>query len=198
MLLILAYTHDSIGGVAGKIIEMRQQMIKPVPPERLGKVNYWTGKLNRGYTCEHSKDVDLLPGGNMSFKREVLVRAGGFDTNFGGTALFEETDISLSIRKLGYRLLYTPDAVLTHIGAAHGGTRIDDVGKQVYWYGHNYTLLFLKHFPRYTFPVWFAVRCAKFIRDAVRTGSITPLVNGFSGMYHGWQSYRIKIQEFRN
>ena len=128
----------------------------------------------------------------MSFRREVLEEIGGFDTRYGGTFFYEETDTCLRVRKLGYRMRYRPDAVLTHLGAPAGGCRIEDIEKQVYWYGHNFSLLFLKHFPRYTFPVWFAVRCAKFIRDVVRTGSITPLVKGFTGMYHGWRSYRIK------
>ena len=83
----------------------------------------------------------------MSFIRTVLEKVGGFDTRYGGTALFEETDISLSVRKLGYRIHYTPDASLTHLGVSTGGCRIDDINLQAYWYGHNFTLLFMKHFP---------------------------------------------------
>lgn len=189
---VLAYTHESVGGIAGKVLEVRPEMSKHVPPGKVGKVNYWSGELYRGFTGDNPVDIDSAQGVNMSFRREVLEEIGGFDTRYGGTFFYEETDTCLRVRKLGYKMRYTPDAVLTHLGVPAGGCRIEDIEKQVYWYGHNFSLLFLKHFPRYTFPVWFAVRCAKFIRDVVRTGSITPFVKGFTGMYHGWRSYRIK------
>ncbi|MFC1528819.1 glycosyltransferase, partial [Candidatus Latescibacterota bacterium] len=125
---VRAYESESTGGVTGKIIETRPEAQKNVPPHKGGKVNYWTGKLYRGYTFDSLTEVDHIQGGNMSFKCEVLEKVGGFDKNYGGSALFEETDISLRIRKLGYRLRYTPEAVLTHLGVSTGGTRITDIG----------------------------------------------------------------------
>ncbi|MBT4485860.1 MAG: glycosyltransferase [Candidatus Latescibacteria bacterium] len=187
---IRAYKSETTGGIAGKIVEARPEARKFVHPGKTGKVNYWTGGLYRGYTLEDSIEVDHIQGANMSFKREILVKTGGFDTNFGGTAFFEETDVCLRIRKSGYRLRYTPEAVLTHLGVSSGGTRIKDIGKVNYWYGHNFSLLFLKHFPRYTFPVWFAIRCFKFLRDIIITLSLRPLVSGLKGMWDGYRTYK--------
>lgn len=188
---VLAYENDSVGGTAGKVIETRPEMNRPVPVKNIGKVNYWIGEIYRGFTHDHAVYIDSAQGVNMSFKRIVLDKTGGFDTRYGGSFFYEETDVCLSIKKLGYRIKYTPEAVLTHLGAPTGGCRIEDINKQIYWYGHNFTLLFLKHFPRYTFPVWFTVRCAKFIRDTLRIKSYKPLITGFKGMFNGFRSYKV-------
>ena len=185
---VFAYTNDSIAGTVGKIAESRPDMQKPVPPGRVGKINYWIGEIYRGFTLDESRDVDSAQGVNMSFRRSALEDIGGFDTRYGGAFFFEETDVCLTLRAQGKRIRYTPDAALTHLGAPTGGCRVEDIGRQVYWYGHNFTLLFRKHFPQYTFPVFFAVRSAKFLRDSIRYVSLRPLFAGFRGMFDGWRA----------
>ena len=189
---VLAYKNETIGGVAGKIIDRRPAMMKLLPREKVGKVNYWTGGVSRGFIVDCFLDVDTAPGGNMSFRRTVLEKSGGFDIRFRGNALLEETDASLGVRKLGYTIRYTPDAMLTHLAASTGGCRLPDVSFDVYWYAHNSMLLYLKYFPWYTFPVWFMIRAAKFIRDSIRTFRPAPLIQGFKGLYDGCMSYRKK------
>jgi len=184
-----AYRDETVGGTAGRVREVREEMNEPVPPDGPGRINYWLGELHRGFTADEPADIETAQGVNMSFRRRVLEEIGGFDTRFGGTFLYEETDVCLRVRKAGYRLRYVPDAALVHLGAPTGGCRMEDIGRQVYWYGHNFTLLFLKHFPRRTFPVWFAVRLAKFARDCFRYGGVAPLVSGLRGMFDGFRSY---------
>jgi GT2 family glycosyltransferase len=52
----------------------------------------------------------------MSFKREVLDRVGFFDTRLGpGAAGFsEDTEYSTRIRRAGFKIGYTPQAVVYH------------------------------------------------------------------------------------
>ncbi|MFC1608341.1 glycosyltransferase [Candidatus Latescibacterota bacterium] len=187
---VLAYINDAIGGTAGKIIDRRDYMMKPVPVEKVGKVTTWTGNVKRGFFIDSFIDVETAPGGNMSFRRKVLVASGGFDTRFGGNALLEETDASLGVRKLGYTIRYTPHAKLTHLAATTGGCRLHDVSFDVYWYAHNSMLLFLKYFPRKVFPVWFMIRILKFLRDSVRSFSLSPLVSGLKGLFDGFRDYQ--------
>jgi len=186
---VLPYRIERVGGTAGRVTETREEMNVPVPEGKIGRVDYLTGEIHRGFVGGKSVWVDTAQGVNMSFRRSALVEAGGFDTRFGGAFLYEETDVCLTLGKLGYRLRYTPDAALTHLGSPTGGCRIGDVERDVYWYGHNFTLLFLKHFPRGAFPVWGAIRLAKFLRDCVRNRSFTPLVAGLRGMWAGYRSY---------
>lgn len=185
---VLAYTDSRIGATAGRIRE-RDMPDENIPPERMGKVNFWTGSTTRGYTARLPREVDAFPGGNMSLRRSVLEEIGGFDERYGGAFLFEETDASLTVRNRGYRIRYTPDAALTHLRASRGGCRITDPNIEVYWYAHNFMLLFRKHFPRRTFPVWFSLRCAKFIRDAFSLRSVNPVLAGFRGLRDGWRAY---------
>lgn len=187
---VLAYRNDSVGGTGGRIFEKRREANKPVPPRRIGSINYWIGEIYRGYTDDKPRDIVSSPGGNMSFRRRILKDAGGFDTRFDGTFLFEETDMCLRMRNMGYTIRYAPDAVLTHLGAPSGGCRLDEQVKVDYWYGHNFMLLYLKHFPRRTFPVFFTVRVGKFIRDSLLNISPSPLLAGLKGMGDALGTFR--------
>jgi GT2 family glycosyltransferase len=57
-----------------------------------------------------------LTGTNMSFKREVFEKVGFFDPRLGpGAAGFsEDTEFSRRIRKAGFKIGYTPHAVVYH------------------------------------------------------------------------------------
>lgn len=66
-------------------------------------------------------EVPWLTGCNMSFRREVLLKAGGFDERFTGGAWGEDVDISLSVRALGYRLMMEKALGLWHHQAPGGG-----------------------------------------------------------------------------
>jgi GT2 family glycosyltransferase len=62
------------------------------------------------------REIRGLTGTNMSFKRDVLDRIGLFDVRLGpGAAGFsEDTEFSIRIRKAGFRIGYTPHAIVYH------------------------------------------------------------------------------------
>jgi len=134
---VLAYVSERIGGTAGKIFDTRPWMMEPLPYEKVEKLNTWIGVIRRGFYVNRFLDIDAAQGCNMSFRRSVLEQTGGFDSRFGGSALLEETDASLRVRKLGYTIRYTPHAMLTHLAASTGGCRQPDICFDVYWYAHN-------------------------------------------------------------
>ena len=59
-------------------------------------------------------------GGNMSFRRDVVVRLGGFDETFQGAAIGEDAEFSWRARKLG-PIQYVPEASLVHLAVGVGG-----------------------------------------------------------------------------
>jgi GT2 family glycosyltransferase len=61
-----------------------------------------------------SADVDWLPGAFLIIRREILVEAGLFDPDF--FLYYEEVDLCLRVKTAGFRILYWPDVVVTHIG----------------------------------------------------------------------------------
>ncbi|MCE5250154.1 glycosyltransferase [bacterium] len=188
---VLAYINAGVGATAGKVFDNRPYMMKPVAVKKIGSVNFWTGDVKRGFVIDSFLTVDSAHGCNMSFRRDVLVEAGGFDNRFGGTALLEETDVFLTLKENGYKIRYTPHAFLTHIGATLGGCRTRDPYSDIYWYAHNHALLFLKHFPWYVFPCWITIRIGKFVRDSARMLSLMPLIKGLKGMLDGYRAFRI-------
>ena len=55
---------------------------------------------------------DMLTG-QISVRRDVFLSVGGFDTGFtiGGTFGNEDLDFCYRLKKLGYRIVYNPDAI---------------------------------------------------------------------------------------
>jgi glycosyltransferase involved in cell wall biosynthesis len=84
---------------------------KPANPNKLREYNIPI--IDYG---EEVRECRGLTGSNMSFKREVFAKVGGFDTRLGpGAAGFsEDTQYSLRIRQAGFKIGYTPHAVVYH------------------------------------------------------------------------------------
>jgi len=49
---------------------------------------------------------DTCIGCNMSFRRDVFVKCGFFDVEFSGNAVREDTDMSVRLRRNGYKIVY--------------------------------------------------------------------------------------------
>jgi GT2 family glycosyltransferase len=58
--------------------------------------------------------VDIVVGAAMFMRRSLFATIGGFDETF--FMYFEESDVCQRVRELGYKILYTPEASLIHIG----------------------------------------------------------------------------------
>jgi GT2 family glycosyltransferase len=65
---------------------------------------------------ENIREIRGLTGTNMSFKRKVFGTVGYFDPRLGpGAAGFsEDTEYSIRIRQSGFKIGYTPHAVVYH------------------------------------------------------------------------------------
>lgn len=72
------------------------------------------------------------PGCNMSFRRDVILKVGGFDENYlGGVWAFEDAETGHFVRQKGFKIQYLPEAALVHLGNEEGGCRngADEVKK---------------------------------------------------------------------
>jgi GT2 family glycosyltransferase len=107
--------YPEVAGVGGRITDARWAYDPSCP---IGQVD----SLGR-VTCNFFGDpggapaVDILPGGNMSFRREWLAAVGGFDPGFTCTNHREEADLCLRIRRQGGILRYQPSAHAVHLNA---------------------------------------------------------------------------------
>jgi GT2 family glycosyltransferase len=74
-------------------------------------------------------------------RRELFVRLGGLDENFG--SYLEDVDFGLRCGSMGYSGIYVPDAVAYHMGSATWGAWSPRVVRQV---ARNQVLLVAKHY----------------------------------------------------
>ncbi len=139
------YDDPKVGGVGGRVIDANLQLNK----EQSGRVCWVTstGRIYANATNMTRQDINAPRGGNMSFRRKIILDVGGFDEHFRGNAMREETDFSLRVVKAEWRIVYDPDAVANHLGLP-GGSRSRD---RLTWYEDfffNESYFFLKHFRR--------------------------------------------------
>jgi len=110
------YDDPSVAGVVGRIVnaERRADLPRPAAAGALGF-------LQMNFDHPYAMDVPTAAGANMSFRRELVERLGGFDERYTANAFRWETDFSLRVIRAGYRIRYDPEArVLHHYGTPGG------------------------------------------------------------------------------
>ncbi len=149
------YADASVGAVAGRV--MRPDNILSDAAGEVGRVfadGSFTANFDRTTPC----DCDWGAGCNMSFRRDVLERIGGFDERYIGSAYREDGDTFMRVKRAGLRVVFDPSASLDHLAAPGGGCRKDAEVARFYSFFRNDTLFFLNcmrliHLPRFTLRV---------------------------------------------
>jgi GT2 family glycosyltransferase len=112
-------------------------------------------------------------GANMSVRRTVFDRIGTFDPVLGAGAPFhsaEETDLTIRAITAGFKVAYTPDAEVTHLGFRRGG----DAARLIRGYGVGFGAALMKHARLGTpgsgrvLADWLAFHTRRSVRNAVR------------------------------
>jgi GT2 family glycosyltransferase len=90
--------------------------------------------------------VDHVMGCNMSYRREVLGRLGGFREDYPGiSGVREDSDMCLRVRRLGYKVMFNPAAKADHIGAPQAkGRRFD--ARYVFYIERNHLTMLVRNF----------------------------------------------------
>ncbi len=65
--------------------------------------------------------VDWMAGASVMIRHPVFVQAGGFDERF--FLYFEETDLCLRARRMGWTCVYLPESRIMHIGSVSTGMK---------------------------------------------------------------------------
>ncbi|KAM3096455.1 hormogonium polysaccharide biosynthesis glycosyltransferase HpsN [Phormidesmis sp. 146-35] len=121
------YDNPDIGAVAGRVFDRMKLAdfqegleIQDLPPEAMDAGIAWY-HINLVHTVKPQRVLSAR-GCNMSFRREIFEKHGIlFDERFQGSAVREESDFCLRIRKTGLMIWYDPDAHLIHLGEETGG-----------------------------------------------------------------------------
>ena len=105
------YENSRFDALQGKILPGVDLDERPADMSRLREYNI--PYIDYGDDC---CEIRGLTGTNMSFKREVYEKVGGFDTRLGpGQSGFsEDTEYSIRIKKAGFKIGYCPGAIVFH------------------------------------------------------------------------------------
>jgi GT2 family glycosyltransferase len=106
-----AYAATQFAAIQGRILAGKDSGGNPADANRLREYNI--PLIDYG---EEIVAIRGLTGTNMSFKRAVFEKVGFFDPRLGpGAAGFsEDTEYSIRIRKAGFKIGYTPHAIVYH------------------------------------------------------------------------------------
>jgi len=166
---ISGFSEQNIGCVTGKVTIQNtnqtgnrvlenggsiKKLIKSFLFIFLRKKAAYVGRLGvlSNFSGDKSLPSDTCIGCNMSFRREVFIKCGLFDVKFSGNAVREDTDMSVRLRRNGYKIAYIPQAAVVHFMDNSGGTRTE--ASETYWHTifRNQCYFYLKnfHFSRIT------------------------------------------------
>jgi cellulose synthase/poly-beta-1,6-N-acetylglucosamine synthase-like glycosyltransferase len=162
---------ERVAAVGGRdVVFENGRLLELQPPRGLGGLRaeprvgriQWFGRMvgNHHVGVGAARDVDVLKGANMSFRRQAVV-GHGFDERLRGEGvqLHSELSICLPLRRRGLRVVYDPNiSVLHHPAPRRLGHERDDLSADaVASTTHNEALAILDYFRparRMVFMVW--------------------------------------------
>lgn len=198
---VKSYEDDSspfplVGAVAGRVIDAGK------PSERLkkdtGRITPY-GRFTDGFSSLIRQEVDTVITCNASWRRDIFEKLGGFDNNFTGP-IREDSDLSLRTKKLGYRIIFSPKALVTHVRAATGGFRKNE--GRLKWYRGFFkceTYFSLKYVKWYFLPIFWLLRWQYFLRAMFGFGREVNLLSLFTplmGILDGIKTFQ-KIKKIK-
>ena len=84
-------------------------------------LNYGRGGDAEDPAFNFLRDVDYCSGACLLVRKEIFDVLGGLDRRYA-PAYYEDTDLAFAARKLGYRVVYQPEARVCHTEGASNGT----------------------------------------------------------------------------
>ncbi|HEX8557382.1 MAG TPA: glycosyltransferase [Pyrinomonadaceae bacterium] len=83
-------------------------------------LKYGKGKSADDSRFQFAREVDFCSGASLLVRRELFERLGGFDRRYA-PAYYEDTDLCMGVRSLGYKVVYQPRSRLYHYEGATAG-----------------------------------------------------------------------------
>lgn len=196
----------TIGGLGGRDYVFRDGELWEGRKRVVGKVQ-WFGRLvgNHHLGFGGPRDVDILKGANMSFRREAI-EGLRLDRRLRGQGaqVHWEVPFCLAVKRRGWRLVYDPAVSVDHFPAVrHDYDRRNSFSAAaVADASHNATLVLLEHLSPLRRIVFWATMVLvgtrkgpgllQFVRLALRRDPAAGVrtVASLQGRWEGWKTWR--------
>lgn len=199
---------ERLGGLGGRDwVYFGTELYRAAPQTDVGRVQ-WFGRVigNHHLGVGSVREVDVLKGVNMSFRRAAIVNRY-FDRRMLGTSaqIHFEIEYCLALKKAGWKLVYDPMLAVDH----YQGERFDEDRRHQCFNEiattnivHNKTLALLEHLPplrRTVFSIWSiaigsqdAPGFVQWLRLLPREGNLAgqKWLASLRGFRKGWQTWQ--------
>lgn len=192
------FNNPCVVAVAGRAVE------DPVKNKKVfSKVGYVTktGEFIMNLDSKVRQNVMTGGSGNLSVRRESLLKVGCFDENFQ-IGMREDSDLFFRLGRLG-EIVFDPFAGIYHLNANYGGMelRIQRSSEdRINWYKnffHNEVLFFLKHRNHLLLPIFIFYHKLRPILSCTfwyGRGRPRAIIMPWIGMLAGYRTYRMEIK----
>jgi glycosyltransferase involved in cell wall biosynthesis len=115
--IVAPYADEKVAGVGGRVIEGPDVPVHLNTGKEVAAVSWW-GQVEGEFRARTpgNVEVDHMKGCNLSFRLATLKDVGGYDERIDGWAMRDETDVCVRIRNKGFKLLFSPTALVEHFG----------------------------------------------------------------------------------
>ncbi|MBL7198132.1 MAG: glycosyltransferase family 2 protein [Candidatus Omnitrophica bacterium] len=181
------YNDSAVAIVGGRILGERYE--ENVPESKIGMFREFDGCAYGGFDKDVRCEVMHVRGVNMSVRRNVALKIGGFDERFEGAAEYEDLDFSLRVLRKGYKIIFDPLAVVEHIFFPFGGCRKKSKEEQIYWLYRNHNLAFLNNCNKFFYPIFITECIFRIVMRSLYWRNPRIIRSAFRGICDGWRSY---------
>ena len=197
---------ENVGGVGGRDWVYHGTKLEEGSRPVVGKLQ-WFGRLigNHHIGSGGGREVDVLKGVNMSFRREAIANLH-FDQRMRGSGaqVHFEVVFSLTLRQKGWKLIYDPQIAVDHFPAQ----RFDEDQRNSFNAQasvnaiHNETVALLSYLTplrRFVFVIWAiaigtteAFGLVQWLRFLSKDGDVArqKLLASWQGRWQGWQTWQ--------
>src|SRR5207247_1516084 len=135
-----------VGAVGGRLVDHVDGAPRTGRVHVPGRVR-WYGRIVWGHDrqSDHYGDVDWLTGSNLAIRRHLVLHDERLLHQSGGLVMANDLDTCLHVRRLGFRALYSPWAIVEHYTTSFRdpvlGSRVPDHDVVTATANHTYALL---------------------------------------------------------
>lgn len=126
-ILAVFESNKDVAGVAGKITIKWDED----PPEWIREYERFLGKLDYGDEVKYEVGM-YMNAGNLSIKKDILIKVGGFNPEMIGDWLVGdgETGLWLRLKKNNYLIGWAPKALMEHYQIAKKNATVEDIRRR--------------------------------------------------------------------